>query len=69
MPTGYTAPIKDGISFNDFMWGCARAFGALIMMRDDPPGTPIPERFEPYCCCVNGWPQSTVGCPVHGVVY
>jgi len=27
--------------------------------------------LSPYqqCCCVNGWPQSTAGCPVHGVVY
>jgi hypothetical protein len=47
MPTGYTAAIKDGISFEEFTWNCARAFGALIMMRDDPASAPIPERFEP----------------------
>jgi hypothetical protein len=47
MSTGYTAHIKDGITFNRFVWNCARAFGALVMMRDDPQGTPIPERFEP----------------------
>lgn len=47
MPTGYTAPIADGISFEKFIWGCARAFGALVMMRDDPQDAPIPERFEP----------------------
>lgn len=34
MATGYTADIKDGISFNKFVWRCARAFGALIHMRD-----------------------------------
>jgi hypothetical protein len=47
MPTGYTHKIKDGQSFNDFVLGCARAFGACIMMRDDPQDAPIPERFEP----------------------
>lgn len=47
MPTGYTAKIKDGITFKEFAWGCARAFGALVMMRDDPSDAPIPEKFEP----------------------
>lgn len=47
MPTGYTAAIKDGISFEQFVWDCARAFGAMILMRDEPAGAPIPERFEP----------------------
>lgn len=47
MPTGYTADIKDGISFEQFVWNCARAFGALVMMRDAPQGAEIPERFEP----------------------
>jgi hypothetical protein len=47
MPTGYTAPIKDGISFKEYAMGCARAFGALIMMRDEPSDAPIPEAFEP----------------------
>jgi hypothetical protein len=47
MPTGYTADIKDGISFEQFVWTCARAFGALVMMRDDSMDAPIPERFEP----------------------
>lgn len=46
MPTGYTAPIKEGISFEEFVWGCARSFGALILMRDDPTDAPIPE-FKP----------------------
>lgn len=47
MPTGYTASIKDGITFEQFVIGCARAFGALIMMRDEPSDAPIPEQFEP----------------------
>lgn len=38
MPTGYTAPIADGISFRRFALSCARAFGACIEMRDDPAG-------------------------------
>lgn len=47
MPTGYTADIKDGISFETYAMNCARAFGALIEMRDAPSGAEIPERFEP----------------------
>jgi hypothetical protein len=47
MPTGYTAEIANGITFNRFAWSCARAFGALVTMRDDPADAPIPERFEP----------------------
>jgi len=49
MPTGYTAPIEegDGISFEGYILGCAKAFGACITMRDSPHDTPIPEKFEP----------------------
>lgn len=47
MPTGYTAPIAEGITFKKYAMGCARAFGALIMMRDDPSDAEIPEEFEP----------------------
>lgn len=49
MSTGYTAAIQDGTitDFPDFAMQCARAFDALITMRDDPAGAPIPERFEP----------------------
>jgi hypothetical protein len=48
MPTGYTAGVADGkvTTFKEFALECARNFGALIMMQDDPLGTPIPE-FEP----------------------
>jgi DNA repair ATPase RecN len=47
MPTGYTCDIEKGISFKKYALDCARAFGALIEMRDESKDTPIPERFEP----------------------
>lgn len=49
MPTGYTAAIieKDGISFEKFAMNCARAFGALVTMRDEPNDAEIPEEFKP----------------------
>lgn len=49
MPTGYTYPIieKSAYSFKEYAMDCARAFGACILMRDDPKDTPIPEKFEP----------------------
>ena len=45
MPTGYTAKIKDGISFEQFALSCARAFGACVTLRDNPMDEGIPERF------------------------
>ncbi len=48
MPTGYTAELmKQEQTFSEFIMTCARAFGALIMMRDEPNDAPIPEKFEP----------------------
>lgn len=49
MPTGYTAKVEDGTvtELRDYMLICARAFGALISMRDDPMDAPIPEKLEP----------------------
>jgi len=49
MPTGYTYPVTDGkiTQFNDFAMSCARAFGALISMRDDPSDAPIPDEIKP----------------------
>ena len=49
MPTGYTAAVCDGkiTEFKDFALSCARAFGALITMRDDPMDAPIPNEFKP----------------------
>lgn len=48
MPTGYTYDIVNGKlqDFNEFAMRCARAFGALINMRDAPSDAPIPEKFE-----------------------
>ena len=43
----YTNKIKDGISFNEFVWTCARAFGVLIDMRDEPMSAKIHEKIEP----------------------
>ena len=48
MPTGYTAKLmEDGQTFQEFIMGCARAFGALIEMRDEPSNATIPDKFEP----------------------
>jgi len=49
MPTGYTLDLHDGkdITFEEFALKCARAFGALIDMRDEPIDTPTPEKLEP----------------------
>jgi hypothetical protein len=49
MPTGYTYPVVDGkvTEFPEFALSCARAFGALIMMRDAPLAAEIPDEFEP----------------------
>jgi hypothetical protein len=48
MSTGYTAELMEkGMGFKPFVMRCARNFGALAMMRDDPMDSPIPERFEP----------------------
>lgn len=47
MPTGYTYSIGEGISFEKFTINCARAFGALISMRDEPNDAPIPTEIKP----------------------
>lgn len=46
MPTGYTAAIADGIDFKTYAMNCARAFGALVELRDSPEA-PIPDEFKP----------------------
>jgi polyhydroxyalkanoate synthesis regulator phasin len=48
MPSGYTSPIYEGknISAKEYILRCARAFGATIMMRDEPLDAEIPV-FEP----------------------
>lgn len=49
MPTGYTADVEDGkiTTLRGYALTCARAFGALIDMRDDPMSKPIPQKIEP----------------------
>jgi hypothetical protein len=49
MPTGYTADVQDGkvTDFPTFAMQCARAFGALVLMRDDPKDASIPEEQRP----------------------
>jgi hypothetical protein len=49
MPTGYTSDLYDGKqqTFEEFAMQCARAFGALVEMREDPPDAPIPDEFKP----------------------
>lgn len=49
MPTGYTADLYEGkdISFEEFVLKCARNFGALITMRDEPWDAEIPDEFKP----------------------
>lgn len=49
MPTGYTAAVADGAitDLPTFALQCARNFGALILMRDEPMDAPIPDAFEP----------------------
>ena len=48
MPTGYTAPVKDGeiTTFKDFALRCARAFGATIEFRDEPMGFDIEAKIK-----------------------
>lgn len=50
-PTGYTAAIEDhdGCTFEEYVWSCARAFGALVHMRDDSHDAAIvPRKVEDY---------------------
>lgn len=47
IPTGYTQSIIDGITFPEFAMRCARNFGALIEMREDPLDAQVPEEFKP----------------------
>lgn len=46
MPTGYTADIPSGITFTQFALNCARSFGALISLRDNPKEQ-IPDEIRP----------------------
>ncbi len=48
MPTGYTAILleKNNVTFQEFALRCARAFGALVTMRDDPMDAAIPDEIS-----------------------
>ena len=47
MPTGYTSVIAEGFTFEKFAMTCARAFGAMILMRDESTDAEIPDEFKP----------------------
>lgn len=49
MPTGYTHAVQNGsiTELKDFTLQCARAFGALILMRDEPNDAEVPDEFQP----------------------
>lgn len=49
MPTGYTADVENGkiTDLKIFALRCARAFGALVMLRDEPMDMAIPDEFKP----------------------
>ncbi len=52
MPTGYTSGVMDGTitEFKDYAFQCARAFGALVTLRDEPmtPDIPVLEVADFY---------------------
>lgn len=48
MPTGYTAAIQHGVSFERFIMDCARAFDFCVSVREEPSGgEAIPLVFHP----------------------
>lgn len=48
MPTGFTAFLEnEDMTFPEFAWLCARAMGALVLMRDEALDAPIPKKFFP----------------------
>jgi len=49
MSTVYTYCIEDGTvtELSEFAMNCAKAFGALISMRDEPSDKEVPQVFEP----------------------
>lgn len=49
MPSGYTSNVANGkvTELNDYLLNCAKAFGALVNMRDMPDDTPIPLEILP----------------------
>jgi hypothetical protein len=47
MPTGFTAPIENDITFREFALRCARGLTVLMQMHEDPLDKPIPDKFLP----------------------
>lgn len=47
MPTGYTACIGRGVSFEEFASRCARAGMPLVSLRDEPMDAPLPDEIKP----------------------
>ncbi len=53
MPSGYTERVATGSieatdeGFKEYALSVARAFGALVMLRDEPQGAAIPDKLEP----------------------
>ncbi|MED1789090.1 hypothetical protein P4V47_16630 [Brevibacillus laterosporus] len=49
MPTGYTSSIYDGenVSVKEYISTCARAFGAYVLVRDEPLNKKVPDEFLP----------------------
>lgn len=41
MPTGHTAKILKGCTFEEFVWSCARSMGFMIHMKESPMDAPI----------------------------
>ena len=46
MSSGFTQKIQENCSFQEYALACARNFGALISMRDDPMDASIPDEVE-----------------------
>ena len=57
MATAYAADVRSGkiTEFKDYAMQCARAFGALVTMRDEPSDAEIPSEFK-----VADWYQTDV---------
>ena len=60
MPTGYTNKVEQQ-TFEEFVWGCAEAFGALITLRDAPKGTPVPDKIEPSEYAIKALAEAEAG--------
>lgn len=60
MPTGYTADLMEkGMEFKPFVLQCARAFGALITMRDDSLDAPSPKSLNRMIIILRNWQRQS----------